>query len=72
MKTLFYNNITAPEFECQIKSLMQQAQSMNVTPTQFVYEMLPDVMEPQLIFSWDHAYETILEHFENFQNRTIH
>ena len=72
MKTLFYNNITTPEFECQIKSLMQQAQSMNVTPTQFVYEMLPDVMEPQLIFSWDHAYETILEHFENFQNRTIH
>ena len=72
MKTLFNNNITAPDFECQIKSLMQQAQSMNVTPTQFVFEMLTDDVEPQLIFSWDHAYETIIEHFENFQNRTIH
>ncbi len=72
MKLHFQNNKSVPELEYQIKSLMQQAQSMNVTPTQFVYEMLPDVMEPQLIFSWDHAYKIILEHFENFQNRTIH
>ena len=72
MHLLFQQFKSAPELKCQIKSLIQQAQSMNVTPTQFVYEMLTDDVEPQLIFSWDHAYETILEHFENFQNRTIH
>lgn len=50
-----------PNKNFSINQYIKLAKERGVTPTQLIYEIFKDEIEPEFIFSWQHAEEKILK-----------